>query len=140
MKESAQAAVSFVQYRANSLLPTDIDFAKIDIHIHFPDGATPKDGPSAGLASVISLLSALRKEPVKSALAMTGELTLRGQITPVGGIKEKCLAAKRVGINTLLIPAENEIDLQEISEKVRASTTFITVKTVDEALKHCFNL
>ena len=140
MQESAQAALSFVRFKAKELLHTDVDFSKLDIHLHCPDGATPKDGPSAGLACLISLVSALRKEPVKSPLAMTGELTLRGKITPVGGIKEKCLAARRVGIKTIIIPVDNEVDLQEVPQTVRESITFIPVETAGEALKYCFNL
>ena len=111
-------------------------FDKMDIHVHVPEGATPKDGPSAGLAMVTSIVSVLTQIPVRRDVAMTGEITLRGRVLPIGGLKEKLLAALRGGITTVLIPSDNEKDLADIPDNVKRGIKIIPVKTVDEVLKH----
>jgi ATP-dependent Lon protease len=135
MQESVQAAKSFVRSRSATLGIMPPTFDKIDIHIHVPEGATPKDGPSAGVAMVSSIVSVLTKIPVKANLAMTGEITLRGRILPIGGLKEKLLAALRGGIKTVLIPKENEKDLAEIPDNVKKALNIVAVATVDEVLR-----
>jgi ATP-dependent Lon protease len=110
-------------------------FDKRDIHVHVPEGATPKDGPSAGVAMVTSIVSVLSGIAVRRDVAMTGEITLRGRVFPIGGLKEKLLAALRAGIKTVLIPSENEKDLAEIPDNVKRGLTIIPVATVDEVLK-----
>jgi ATP-dependent Lon protease len=134
MKESVQAAESFVKSRsyAFGILPSV--FEKKDIHVHVPEGATPKDGPSAGVGMVTSIVSVLSGIPVKSDIAMTGEITLRGRVLPIGGLKEKLLAALRGGLKTVLIPKENEKDLAEIPDNVKRGLKIISVKTADELL------
>ena len=134
MTESIQAARSFVHSRATAfgLKPTVFD--KRDIHVHVPEGATPKDGPSAGVAMVTSIVSVLTGVNVRRDVAMTGEITLRGRVLPIGGLKEKLLAALRGGIKTVLVPKENEKDLAEIPENVKKSLKIIPVATVDEVL------
>ncbi len=135
MKESAQAALSWVRSRAERLgIPSDF-FENCDIHIHVPAGAVPKDGPSAGVTIAASLASLLTGRPVRHNLAMTGEITLRGKVMPVGGIKEKVLAAKRAGIDTVILPKRNEKDLEDVPEKVRQEMTFEFVDTIDEVLE-----
>ncbi|MHB8835730.1 MAG: endopeptidase La [Candidatus Methylomirabilia bacterium] len=134
MKESAQAAVSYARSRAE-VLGIDPDFhAKNDIHIHVPAGGIPKDGPSAGVTIATSLISALTCTPVNKAVAMTGEITLRGRVLPIGGLKEKTLAAHRAGIRTIILPAKNRADLEELPPKIRRSMTFVTVDSMDEVL------
>ncbi|MEP6941018.1 MAG: endopeptidase La [Rudaea sp.] len=134
MQESIQAALSVVRARAERL-GIDADFhQKYDIHIHVPEGATPKDGPSAGIAMCIALVSALTKVPVRSEVAMTGEITLRGRVLPIGGLKEKLLAAHRGGIETVIIPEENEKDLAEIPKNVTESLAIKPVRWIDEVL------
>jgi len=136
MQESVQAAKSFVRSRSTSLGIIPPVFDKTDIHVHVPEGATPKDGPSAGVAMVTSIVSVLTKIPVKSGIAMTGEITLRGRVLPVGGLKEKLLAALRGGIRLVLIPKENEKDLAEIPDNVKKGLQIVAVNTVDEVLEH----
>jgi len=136
MKESVQAAESYVKSRAIAFGIKPTLFEKVDIHVHVPEGATPKDGPSAGVAMVTSIVSVLTGVPVRRDLAMTGEITLRGRILPIGGLKEKLLAALRAGIKTVLIPAENEKDLAEIPENVKRGMSIKPVKTLDEVLKY----
>ncbi len=134
MKESAQAALSYVRSRAEAL-GLRPDFHKdIDLHIHVPEGATPKDGPSAGIALATSISSALLGIPVKNDLAMTGEITLRGRVLPIGGLREKLLAARRVGMATVLIPAQNEKDLKDVPEEILKSLHIIFVDHADEVL------
>jgi ATP-dependent Lon protease len=134
MQESVQAARSFVRSRSVKLGILPPRFDKIDIHIHVPEGATPKDGPSAGVAMVTSIVSVLTKIPVKASLAMTGEITLRGRVLPIGGLKEKLLAALRGGIKTVLIPKDNEKDLAEIPDNVKKGLEILPVGMVDEVL------
>ena len=135
MKESAQTAYSYVRSRAEWL---DIDpkfYEKTDVHIHVPEGAVPKEGPSAGITIAVALSSALSKRPVRSDVAMTGEITLRGRVLPVGGIKEKVLAAHRAGISTVLLPKENEKDLREIPADVRRQLNIELVEHMDHVLE-----
>jgi len=134
MKESVQAAESYVKSRSHAFGIRPSVFEKRDIHVHVPEGATPKDGPSAGVAMVTSIVSVLTGIPVKSDIAMTGEITLRGRVLPIGGLKEKLLAALRGGLKTVLIPQDNEKDLAEIPDNVKRGLKIIPVRTVDELL------
>jgi ATP-dependent Lon protease len=135
MQESVQAAKSYVRSRSRLLGVEPSRFDTTDIHIHVPEGATPKDGPSAGVAMVTSIVSVLTRIPVKASVAMTGEVTLRGRVLPIGGLKEKLLAALRGGIKTVLIPKENEKDLAEIPDNVKKGLKIIPVANVDEVLQ-----
>ncbi|TAL27066.1 MAG: endopeptidase La, partial [Aquabacterium sp.] len=135
MKESVEAARTVVRSRARRLGIKDELFDKRDIHIHVPDGATPKDGPSAGAAMTTALVSSLTGIPVRASVAMTGEITLRGEVTAIGGLKEKLLAAHRGGIKTVLIPEENVKDLQDIPDNVKSHLEIIPVKWVDKVLE-----
>jgi len=134
MKESIQAAMTVVRSRAEKLGIADDFHEKRDIHIHVPDGATPKDGPSAGIAMCTALVSCLTGNPVKSEVAMTGEISLRGKVLPIGGLKEKLLAAHRGGIKTVIIPKDNVKDLEEIPDNVKSNLTIHAVETIDEVL------
>ena len=134
MQESVQAAESYVKSRAPSFGIKPTLFGKTDIHVHVPEGATPKDGPSAGVAMVVSIVSVLTGIPVRKDIAMTGEITLRGRILPIGGLKEKLLAALRGGVKTVLIPADNEKDLAEVPENVKKGLEIIPVSGVDQVL------
>ncbi|EPJ45697.1 MAG: ATP-dependent protease La [Osedax symbiont Rs2] len=134
MKESIQAAMTVVRSRAATLGIKDGFHEKKDVHIHVPEGATPKDGPSAGIGMCTALVSALTEIPVAADVAMTGEITLRGQVLPIGGLKEKLLAAHRGGIKTVIIPHENERDLKEIPDNIKADLKIIPVKWIDEVL------
>jgi len=136
MKESVQAAESYVKSRAAAFGITPTIFEKKDIHVHVPEGATPKDGPSAGVAMVTSIVSVLTGNPVRKDIAMTGEITLRGRVLPIGGLKEKLLAALRGGLKTVLIPKDNEKDLAEIPDNVKKGLTIIPVANADELLAH----
>ena len=136
MKELVQAAESYVKSRSHAFGIKPTIFERKDIHVHVPEGATPKDGPSAGVAMVTSIVSVLTGIPVKRDTAMTGEITLRGRVLPIGGLKEKLLAALRGGLKTVLIPAENEKDLAEIPDNVKRGMKIIPVRTVDELLEH----
>jgi ATP-dependent Lon protease len=136
MQESVQAAASYVRSRAVAFGIKPTIFDKRDIHIHVPEGATPKDGPSAGVAMLTSIVSILTGIAVRKDVAMTGEISLRGRVLPIGGLKEKLLAALRGGIKTVLIPKENEKDLAEIPDNVKRGMQIIPVSTADEVLKH----
>jgi ATP-dependent Lon protease len=135
MKESAQAAMSFVRSRTGDLKLDPEFFQSSDIHIHVPAGAIPKDGPSAGVAMTTSLISLLSGIPVRDDVAMTGEITLRGQVLPVGGIKEKALAAKRAGISRFILPQRNEVDLDDLPQELKDDMTFITAQKLDDVLQ-----
>jgi ATP-dependent Lon protease len=140
MKESAQAAQSFVRTRANSLGIFSQVFKDMDIHIHVPEGAVPKDGPSAGVTITTSLVSALTGISVRKDVAMTGEITLRGTVLPIGGLKEKLLAAKRAEMKTVLIPHENLKDLEDVPEEIKSGLEIRTVKHVDEVLRNALSV
>ncbi len=136
MKESIEAAMTVVRSRAKVLGVEEDFYQKLDVHIHVPEGATPKDGPSAGVGMCTALVSALTDIPVKSDVAMTGEITLRGEVLPIGGLKEKLLAAHRGGISKVLIPQENEKDLAEIPKNIKDKLTIVPVKWIDEVMQH----
>ena len=135
MKESAQAALTLVKALAGDLhIPASM-FDGVDVHVHVPAGAIPKDGPSAGVAMFIALASLFTDRPINHDVAMTGEISLRGMVLPVGGIKEKVLAAQRAGLRAVLLPARNEKDLRDVPEATRATLEFVSLKTVDDAIQ-----
>jgi len=136
MKESAQATLSYVRSRAEDLGLTDIDFETENIHVHIPAGAIPKDGPSAGVTILAAIASLLMGKLVRSDIAMTGEITLRGTVLPVGGIKEKVLAAHRAGIRHIIMPWKNEKDLEETPEEVRNEMKFTFIREMSDVLEH----
>ncbi len=138
MKESATIAYQYIKAHPEMANMTSEEFAQKDIHVHVPEGAVPKDGPSAGITMVSSMVSALRGQQVKSGIAMTGEMTLRGRVLPVGGIKEKILAAKRSGIHTIIISEDNRKDVEDIKEIYVKGLSFIYVKTIDDVMKAIF--
>jgi len=140
MQESAQAALSYVRSRAKGLGLKDDFYQKVDIHIHVPEGGIPKDGPSAGVTMATSITSALLKIPVRKDVAMTGEITLRGRVLPIGGLKEKILAAHRGHIRTVFIPKDNEKDIEEIPEHIRKEMELIFVNEADEVLRKALEL
>jgi ATP-dependent Lon protease len=136
MQESAQAALSYARSHLSALQSTSrpLDFDKIDIHIHVPEGAIPKDGPSAGITIATALISALTERPVRRDAAMTGEITLRGRVLAIGGLKEKAMSAHRAGIKTFLLPKRNQKDMVDIPSKVRRDMAFVFVESMDEVL------
>ncbi len=136
MQESIQAALTVVRARSKSLGIDGEFYQKNDIHVHVPEGATPKDGPSAGIAMCTAMVSSLTGVPVKSEVAMTGEITLRGEVLPIGGLKEKLLAALRGGIKTVVIPQENVKDLAEIPDNIKGKLNIEPVRWIDEVFKH----
>jgi ATP-dependent Lon protease len=136
MQESIQAAKSYVQARATVFGVVPTQFSKYDIHVHVPEGATPKDGPSAGIAMVTSIVSVLTGIAVRRDVAMTGEITLRGRVLPIGGLKEKLLAAHRGGVRRVMIPRDNERELSEIPDNVKRGIDIVPVNTVEEVLDH----
>jgi ATP-dependent Lon protease len=135
MQESARAALSYARSRAAELGIDDRRFASHDIHVHIPEGAIPKDGPSAGITMALAMISALTGTPLKNNVALTGEITLRGNVLPVGGIKEKILAARRAGLDTVVVPKQNAKDVDELPPYVHRDLTFRFVEQVDEVLK-----
>jgi ATP-dependent Lon protease len=135
MRESATAALSFVRSRANDLALDPTFFATSDIHLHVPAGGIPKDGPSAGTAMTTALTSLLTGVPVREDVAMTGEITLRGQVLPVGGIKDKALAAQRSGVTTFVLPRRNEVDLDDLPAELKEQLTFVLADTMDDVLE-----
>ncbi len=136
MQESAQTAYSFVRANAEAFKIDPNFYETQDIHIHVPEGAVPKDGPSAGITIATALISALTKRPVRRDVGMTGEITLRGRVLPIGGLKEKSLAAHRAGLTTILMPQDNTRDIDDIPETVRDGIRFIPVATMDQVLEH----
>lgn len=134
MKESALAAISYTRSCAQKYNINENFYKENDIHIHVPEGATPKDGPSAGITMATALISALSGKKVKNDVAMTGEITLRGRVLPIGGLKEKVLAAFRIGIKTIIIPFENERDLIDIPENIREKINFVIAKNMETVL------
>ncbi|WP_372795920.1 S16 family serine protease, partial [Pontiella sp.] len=140
MKESARASLSYLKANASTFKIDPDLFAKSDLHIHVPAGATPKDGPSAGVAISLAILSIITNQPIRPDLAMTGEISLRGRVLPIGGLKEKVLAASRAGIKHIMLPEKNKIDLDEIPDDVKKKLTFKTVKNIDQALRYALKL
>src|SRR5262249_37033623 len=135
MKESAQAAFSLVRSRDSEMGLKPEEFRNVDVHVHVPAGAVPKDGPSAGIAMFTALASLFKNKPVRSDVAMTGEITLRGLVLPIGGLKEKSLAAMRAGVSTVIIPKLNEKDLVDVPEEAKQKLKFVPVENVDEVLE-----
>jgi ATP-dependent Lon protease len=135
MKESAHAALSYARSHAKEYNIPDDFFAKSDIHVHVPEGAIPKDGPSAGVTMATAMLSLLTGKPVARKIAMTGEITLRGEVLPVGGIKEKVLAARRAKIKTVILPELNKRDLEDINQSIRKDMQFVFVTNIKEVFK-----
>ena len=135
MKESARAAISYIHANAEKYQIDEELFKTKDIHIHVPEGATPKDGPSAGITMATAILSALTGKPVKNSVAMTGEITLRGKVLAIGGLKEKALAAYRQGIKDVIIPLANQKDIVDIPEEIRKEINFIAVESADKVFE-----
>ena len=138
MKESAQAGISYIRSISDSYKIEKRFFERHDIHIHIPEGAVPKDGPSAGITMATAMLSAITEKAVRPDLAMTGEITLRGRVLPIGGLKEKLLAAKIAGIKLVLVPKKNARDLQELSEEITDGLELHLVETMEDVLKYAF--
>ncbi|MBW2411536.1 MAG: endopeptidase La, partial [Deltaproteobacteria bacterium] len=136
MQESARAALSYVRSKAQSLGLVNDFFSNSDIHLHVPAGAQPKDGPSAGTAMATALISLASKRAVRPNVGMTGEITLRGQVMPVGGIKEKVLAAHRSGLKSVILPSRNQADLEDLPEEVNETINFIFVDTIEDVIMH----
>ena len=140
MKESARAALTYIRSRAEALGLDPRFHQERDIHVHIPEGAIPKDGPSAGITMATAMVSALTSRPVKRTLAMTGEVTLRGRVLPVGGLAEKTVAAQRGGVQEIILPAENEKELKEIPPQARKGIRFHLVRSMDEVLELSFDV
>jgi ATP-dependent Lon protease len=140
MQESAQAAMSYVRSRAMNLGLTPDFYQKVDLHVHFPEGAAPKDGPSAGITMVTSIVSVLTRTPVRNDVAMTGEITLRGRVLPIGGLKEKILAAHRAGVSKVVIPEDNEKDLRDVPKAILRKLEVVPVSHMDEVLREALRL
>ena len=138
MKESARTAVSFVRSVSEEYKIPENAFKENDFHIHIPEGAVPKDGPSAGITMATAILSAVTERKVRADIAMTGEVTLRGRVLPIGGLKEKILAAKTAGVKTVLVPKENEKDVEEISKEIKSGVEIIFVERMSEVIERAF--
>ena len=138
MKESATIAYQYIKAHPEIAGMTSEEYASKDIHVHVPEGAVPKDGPSAGITMVSSMVSALRGQKLKSGIAMTGEMTLRGRVLPVGGIKEKILAAKRAGVTTIVISEDNRKDIEDIKDIYVKGLNFVYVKTIKDVIDYIF--
>jgi len=136
MQESAHAALSYAKSKASILGIADDDFDSFDLHLHIPEGAIPKDGPSAGITMATAIVSVLSGRPVRKEVAMTGEITLRGNVLPIGGVKEKLLAARRAKIKTVILPVLNKQDLEDLSDEVRKDLKFVFVEHVREVFEH----
>jgi ATP-dependent Lon protease len=136
MKESAQIAISYIRSNSEKLGINKDFYGKTDIHIHAPEGAVPKDGPSAGITMTTAIVSALSQTPVKQDIAMTGEVTLKGKVLPIGGLKEKTMAAYKAGVKTVIIPSENESDLQKIDDIVKKSLNFVLADNLETVFSH----
>ena len=134
MKESAQAGISYIRSVSEEYQIPKEFFAENDIHIHIPEGAVPKDGPSAGITMATAVLSAIVKKPVRADVAMTGEITLRGRVLPIGGLKEKLLAAKNAGIKTVCVPKKNEKDVDEIATEIKKGLEIVFVEQLQQVL------
>jgi ATP-dependent Lon protease len=140
MKESVRAALSYLNSRGGEIGIPQEEFDKHDFHVHVPAGATPKDGPSAGITMCTALASVLIGKPATPCLAMTGEITLRGDVLPIGGLKQKSLAAYRAGIKKVLIPKNNESDLEDVPPEIKSKVKFVLVDTVSDVLKHALGI
>ena len=138
MKESARTAVSFVRSVSDQYNIDGEIFKKQDFHIHIPEGAVPKDGPSAGITMATALLSAITGTPVRADVAMTGEITLRGRVLPIGGLKEKILAAKTAGVKTVLVPLKNEKDVEEVPQEIKSGLQIIFVDHMNQVVEQAF--
>ena len=135
MKESVQAAYSYVRSTAKKLDIPEEAFDDVDIHVHVPSGAVPKDGPSAGIVMAVAIASLFTERPVKAQIAMTGEITLRGTLLPIGGLKEKSLGAYRAGIKTIILPETNRKDIHDLPDELKSKLKYKFIKTIDEAFK-----
>jgi ATP-dependent Lon protease len=135
MQESARAALSYVRSHADEIGLHKDFFDKTDIHMHIPAGSQPKDGPSAGVTMATALVSLISNRPVKKGVTMTGEITLRGQVMPIGGLKEKLLAAHRVGLKTVILPKRNELDVEDVPEEIRKTMNFVYAESINDVLK-----
>jgi ATP-dependent Lon protease len=138
MKESAQAALTYIKSKATTLGIEQDTFDTLEMHIHIPQGAIPKDGPSAGITMAVAMISAITKKPLSRKIAMTGEITLRGRVLPIGGLKEKTLAALRARVEKIIIPEENMRELVEIPSYVKRKIKFLPIKTMDDVVKIMF--
>ena len=139
MKESALAGLSYLKSNSKKFGIPENYFKDKEIHIHVPEGAIPKDGPSAGITMTLAMLSAILKKPARADVAMTGEITLRGKILPIGGLNEKMLAALRSGIKTVILPADNKKDLDDVPDEIKKNLNIVLLKNVDEGLDYIFN-
>jgi ATP-dependent Lon protease len=135
MQESAQAALSYTRSRAEQLSIEPAEFERLDIHVHLPEGAIPKDGPSAGITLATAMISALTQRKIRRDVAMTGEITLRGRVLPIGGVREKILTAQRAGVKTILLPKQNAKDLDEIPKRLLRGVNLVLVSHMDEVLE-----
>lgn len=138
MKESALTGMSYIRSVSDEYSLPEDTFTAYDFHIHIPEGAVPKDGPSAGITMATAMLSAITRTPVRANVAMTGEITLRGRVLAIGGLKEKLLAAKTAGMKTVLVPKENEKDVEEISKEIKSGLDIILVEKMEEVIRHAF--